>query len=419
MAKVRPFLAVRPKDSDTASQVAALPYDVMTSDEAREMTYDKPLSFLHIDRAEIDLPKGINVYDDMVYEKANENLNKMIEDGILIKEETPCLYIYRQVMEGRSQYGIVACTSIDEYLSGIIKKHELTLEEKEIDRMRHVDTLDANTGPIFLTYKQRADIDKTVSDWVNGNEPIYDFCPDEDGIRHTVWIIDSKDVINSIVSAFNDVPNLYIADGHHRNASAVKVGLKRRQEQPEAGEDAEFNFYLSVIFPANQLKIFDYNRVVKDLNGNSPDEFIELLGANFTVEAYSGAKYTGPKERHSFGMYLDKKWYTVKAQSSIINESDCIESLDVSIMQKYILSPLLGIEDPRKSKRIDFVGGIRGIGELTKRVDEGCAVAFAMYPTSMDELMNVADEDKIMPPKSTWFEPKLRSGLFIHQLSCE
>lgn len=416
MAQVRPFKAVRPKDSDMASQVAALPYDVMTSDEARDMTYDKPYSFLHIDRAEIDLPKSVNVYDDMVYEKARENFRKMVEDGIFIQEEFPCFYIYRQVMEGRSQYGIVACASIDEYLSGDIKKHELTLEEKEIDRMKHVDKLDANTGPIFLTYKEKENIDRIVSDWIDSHDPIYDFNLDEDGIRHTVWIIDAGDTVDSIVKAFEAVPYLYIADGHHRNASAVRVGLKRRQEYPDADSDAEFNFYLSVIFPADQLKIFDYNRVVKDLGGLTPEKFLESLSQNFDVEIFNGASFTGPTQQHSFGMYLDKKWYVIKAQDHIINEKDCIESLDVSIMQKYILSAILGINDPRKDKRIDFVGGIRGLGELTKRVDAGDAVAFAMYPTSMDELMNVADENKIMPPKSTWFEPKLRSGLFIHLL---
>ncbi len=414
MSIIRPFKGYRPTQ-ELCSKVAALPYDVMTSDEAREMVKDNPYSFLHIDKAEIDLPKDTDHYSDVVYQKAKDNLWNMVKDGIYIQDKKPVLYIYQLTMNGKSQTGLVACTSIDEYIENKIKKHELTRADKEEDRIRHVDTCNANTGPIFLTYKNKENIDKIINKAIE-NEPIYDFTA-EDGIKHTVWLIDNDEVINSLISEFKSVPALYIADGHHRNASAVKVGLKRRQENPNYTGDEEFNYYLSVIFPDNQLYIMDYNRVVKDLNGLSKDEFIAKVSEKFDVAEYNGNDCYKPSEKHTFGMYLDKKWYSLKAKDAIVDENDTVACLDVSILQKELLAPILGIGDPRTDKRIDFVGGIRGLKELEKRVDSGeMKVAFSMYPTTMEQLMNIADDNKIMPPKSTWFEPKLRSGIFVHEL---
>lgn len=414
MSIIRPFKGYRPTQ-ELCSKVAALPYDVMTSDEAREMVKDNPYSFLHIDKAEIDLPKDTDHYSDVVYQKAKDNLWNMVKDGIYIQDKKPVLYIYQLTMNGKSQTGLVACTSIDEYIENKIKKHELTRADKEEDRIRHVDTCNANTGPIFLTYKNKENIDKIINKAIE-NEPIYDFTA-EDGIKHTVWLIDNDEVINSLISEFKSIPALYIADGHHRNASAVKVGLKRRQENPNYTGDEEFNYYLSVIFPDNQLYIMDYNRVVKDLNGLSKDEFIAKVSEKFDVVEYNGNDCYKPSEKHTFGMYLDKKWYSLKAKDAIVDENDTVACLDVSILQKELLSPILGIGDPRTDKRIDFVGGIRGLKELEKRVDSGeMKVAFSMYPTTMEQLMNIADDNKIMPPKSTWFEPKLRSGIFVHEL---
>ncbi|MEI3163157.1 MAG: DUF1015 family protein [Lachnospirales bacterium] len=414
MSIIRPFKGYRPTQ-ELCSKVAALPYDVMTSDEAREMVKDNPYSFLHIDKAEIDLPKDTYHYSDVVYQKAKDNLWNMVKDGIYIQDKKPVLYIYQLTMNGKSQTGLVACTSIDEYIENKIKKHELTRADKEEDRIRHVDTCNANTGPIFLTYKNKENIDKIINKAIE-NEPIYDFTA-EDGIKHTVWLIDNDEVINSLISEFKSVPALYIADGHHRNASAVKVGLKRRQENPNYTGDEEFNYYLSVIFPDNQLYIMDYNRVVKDLNGLSKDEFIAKVSEKFDVAEYNGNDCYKPSEKHTFGMYLDKKWYSLKAKDAIVDENDTVACLDVSILQKELLAPILGIGDPRTDKRIDFVGGIRGLKELEKRVDSGeMKVAFSMYPTTMEQLMNIADDNKIMPPKSTWFEPKLRSGIFVHEL---
>ena len=411
MAVIRQFKAVRPTPA-MAEKVAALPYDVVNSEEARDMTAGKPYSFLHVDKAEIDLPVGIDIYSPEVYAKAKENLDNLIANGILIQDDKPKLYIYELTMEGRSQTGLVACTSIDEYINGIIKKHELTREDKEQDRIRHVDICNANTGPIFLAYRTVDKISEIINK-IKKNLPIYDFTA-EDGIKHRAWVIDNEDDITNLVELFKDVPSLYIADGHHRNASAAKVGLKRRIEKPDYTGDEEFNYYLSVIFPSDQLQILDYNRVVRDLNGMSAEEFITKLSEKFDIKNVSGR--AKPEKQYDFGMYLNKKWYMLTAKSSIITE-DAVKGLDVSILQDNVLIPLLGIGDIRTDKRIDFVGGIRGLGELEKRVDSGeMKVAFAMYPTSIEQLMTIADEDKIMPPKSTWFEPKLRSGLFIHSL---
>ena len=411
MAVIRQFKAIRPTP-EMAEKVAALPYDVVNSEEAAEMVIGNPYSFLHVDKAEIDLPAGTDIYSPEVYEKAKSNLEKMITDGVLVQDEKPMLYVYELTMDGRSQTGLVACTSIDEYMQGIIKKHELTREDKEQDRIRHVDICNANTGPIFLAYRTVDEISEIV-DNVKKNAPVYDFTA-EDGIIHRAWIIDDEETINRLVKLFKDVPNLYIADGHHRNASAAKVGLKRRNENPNYTGDEEFNYYLAVIFPSDQLKILDYNRVVKDLNGLSEEEFIKKLSEKFDiVETEGRAK---PDKAYDFGMYMDGKWYMLTAKDEI-KSKDAVKGLDVSILQDNVLIPILGIGDIRTDKRIDFVGGIRGLGELEKRIDSGeMKVAFAMYPTSIEQLMTIADENKIMPPKSTWFEPKLRSGLFIHSL---
>lgn len=414
MATIKPFQGIRP-DQKKAQEVAALPYDVMNSEEAREMVKNNSDSFLHVDKAEIDLDPSVYIYDDKVYAKAKENMDRMRNDGTLIQDEKPLFYIYRLTMNGNSQTGLVVCTSIDEYLDGTIKKHELTRADKEADRIRHVDTLNANTGPIFLAYKENGDIKALLESWKKEHSAIYDFTS-EDGVEHTVWVIDGEKEIHSLVEKFGEIENLYIADGHHRNASAVKVGLKRREEKPDYTGKEEFNFYLSVLFSKDELQIMDYNRVVKDLNGLSVKEFMGKIKEKFNVKPYSGDGCCHPSALHTFGMYLEKQWYIMEAKEDIIKK-DVVEALDVAILQKEVLEPILAIGDPRTDKRIDFVGGIRGLEELVARVESGeMKVAFSMYPTSMEELMNVADCGKTMPPKSTWFEPKLRSGLFIHSL---
>ena len=412
MSILRPFKAIRPK-REYASAVAALPYDVMNSDEAAEMVKGNPHSFLHVDKAEIDLPAGTDLYSDTVYAKAAENLNKLVADGICEQEDAPCLYLYRQVMNGRPQTGIVGCASIDDYINNVIKKHEYTRADKEADRIRHVNTCDANTGPIFLCYSRKAAVDAVIDRYL-ATEPLYDFITD-DGIKNTVWRIADTDDINMIQTAFAQIPALYIADGHHRCASAVKVGLKRREENPAYTGKEEFNFFLCVCFRADELEIMDYNRLLADLNGHTEEELLEKLSACFEMEEAEGIYK--PCARHNFGLYLGKKWYSLTLKDGLCNEADPVESLDVSVLQNLVIAPLFGIADPRTSKRIDFVGGIRGLKELERRCELDMECAFAMYPTSLDELMRIADAGQIMPPKSTWFEPKLLSGLFIHKLS--
>lgn len=414
MAVIRPFRAVRPVP-ELAAKVAALPYDVMNSEEAREMVKDNPYSFLHVDKAEIDLSPDIDLYDQRVYEKACSNLQAMIAGGVLREEERPCLYLYRQIMGGRSQTGIVACASIDDYLQNIIKKHELTRADKEQDRTRHVDICDANTGPIFLTYPAREEINSIVAQQA-AQEPVYDILS-EDGIRHIVWRVDQEEVIQKLVQLFAAVRYLYIADGHHRSASAVRVGQMRRRALDQYSGEEEFNYFLAVIFPDQDLYIMDYNRVVQDLHGLSETEFMAKIAEKFTISPSEGHDPYRPQKKHEFGMYLSGKWYILEAKPGSYDESDPVARLDVSIIQNNLLGPLLGIADPRTDKRIDFVGGIRGLKELESRVDGGMAVAFSMYPTTVQDLMDIADAGLIMPPKSTWFEPKLRSGLFIHKLS--
>lgn len=415
MATVKPFKAIRPAPG-LADKIASLPYDVVNTEEARNLAKDNPYSFLHVDRAEIDLAPSINPYDEIVYEKARENFDRMLKKGLLIKDNEENYYIYREIMNGRSQVGLVATGSIDEYLEGIIKKHELTLPEKEQDRINHMDYCDAHTSPVFLTYKANQELKKLLNSWMKSKNPIYDFAL-EDEIRHTVWIIDDKTLIDKITSVFKEIDYLYIADGHHRAAASVKVGLKRREQNPDYKGDEEFNYFLAVLVPHDEVFIMPYNRVVKDLNGYSESEFIEKIKEKFEVEKCSEGQPFNPSKKHTFGMYLSGNWYKLTAKEGIFNPSDPIESLDVSILQKNLLDPILGIKDPRTDKRIDFVGGIRGLEELERRVKEDMKVAFSMHPTTVEDLIAVADAGMIMPPKSTWFEPKLRSGLFIHELS--
>lgn len=410
MADVRPFAALRPKPA-FAAQVSALPYDVMSSDEARELVKNNPYSFLHVTKAEIDLDPGVSIYDDLVYETAALNLGRMEAYGILERDKKPCYYIYAQSMDGRTQTGVVAVASVDEYLSGRIKKHELTREEKELDRVKHVTATRANTGPVFLTHKPCPKISAFISDWTTENEALYQFMA-EDGVTHTAWIVDNESAIDELRDYFDALDVLYIADGHHRNASAARVSLDKRAQNPDADADASFNYYLSVIFSSDELYIMDYNRVVESLNEHSPASFKHALMSKFDIKSSPQAVY--PHERHSFGMYLDDGWYVLKAKPGIIIKGDAVAALDVSILQTHVLEPLLGIKDPRTDRRIDFVGGLRGLRALEDHVKLHGGVAFSMHPTSMEELMSIADKGQIMPPKSTWFEPKLRSGLFVH-----
>ncbi len=415
MATVRPFKALRPRE-DLVEKVASLPYDVMNRKEAKELAGDNPYTFLRVVRSEVDLSDDVDSYDTTVYETARKNLDKFQEDNVLIQEEKPKFYIYRQLMFGRVQTGIVAVTSIDEYMDDTIKKHEFTRPVKEQDRINNFDYCDANTAPIFLTYRKNDKINELVNHWIKFNKPVYNYIS-EDDITHIVWEINSDDVNKAIEREFSNVNYLYIADGHHRSASSVKVGLKRREENPDYKGDEEFNYFMSIIFPDEDLFIMDYNRIVKDLNGNTKAEFISKIEENFIVELYKGEGQYKPVEAKTYGMYLDNNWYKLTAKEGIYDPNDAVGRLDVSILQENILQPILGIEDPRTDERIDFIGGIRGLKELEKRVDEGFKVAFSMYPTTMDELIAIADKGKVMPPKSTWFEPKLRSGLFVHKLS--
>lgn len=414
MAIIKPFRALRPR-ADLAERVAALPYDVMDSEEARQMVKGNPYSFLHVDKAEIDLPPEIDLYDERVYQKARENLDRMAAEGVLQQDLQANFYIYRQIMAGRSQTGIVACCSIDEYLDNKIKKHEFTRADKEQDRINHVNVCDANTGPIFLTYRNRSDINDMIEKWCQ-SVPVYNF-QSEDGITHIIWIIDDPQTISELQQRFLQVEELYIADGHHRCASGVRVGQMRRQQYPDFTGEEEFNYFLAVVFPDKDLHIMDYNRVVKDLNGLSPEEFLTAIEEKFIITKTDAEKPYKPRDRHAFGMYMDGQWYELKAHPGTFADDDPVERLDVSILQNNLLRPVLGIEDPRTDKRIDFIGGIRGLEELERRVKEGMAVAFSMYPATIQDLMDIADAGQVMPPKSTWFEPKLRSGLFIHKLS--
>jgi len=414
MPVFRPFKAVRPIP-EKAKAIASPPYDVMDSDEARKMVKDNPLSYLYVEKAEIDLPEGTNLYSDEVYNKAKENFYRYLEDGNMIQDEKPAFYVYRQIMDGRAQIGLVGCASTEDYVNNIIKKHELTRADKEADRIRHVDTLNAHASPVFFTYRHREDIDAVVNKTVE-TTPEYDFVSD-DGISHTLWIMDDPQDIEKITTAFADMDYFYVADGHHRTASAAKVGLLRKEANPQHTGEEEYNFFMTVIFPDNHLHIMDYNRVVADLNNHTKEEFFQKVKEKFDLELYDQEGPYHPEAKHNFGMYIDKKWYKLTAKEGTFDPNSPTKSLDVSILQLNLLHPILGIGDPRTDQRIDFIGGIRGLKELEERVDSGReAVAFSMYPTSIQELMNIADAGETMPPKSTWFEPKLRSGLFIHLL---
>lgn len=412
MAIVKPFICIRP-EAGKAEQVAALPYDVYNRKEACEAVKGNPLSFLNIDRAETQFPDDVDTYDDRVYDKAREILDRQIADGVYVTDPQENYYLYELTMDGRSQTGVVACCSIDDYVNGVIKKHENTREDKEIDRIRHVDTTNAHTGPIFLAYRQNETVKAVVAE-VKKNVPVYDFVS-EDGISHRVWVIDDRAMVQAVQEAFAGIPATYIADGHHRAASAVKVGLKRRDENPGYTGEEPFNYFLTVLFPDEELMILPYNRVVKDLNGLDKAGFLDAVSEKFEVKEL-GTEAFAPEVKGTFGMYLDDVWYCLKAKPACLS-SDPVKGLDVSILQDQLLGPVLGIGDPRTDKRVDFIGGIRGLKELERRCDEDMTVAFSMYPTSIEELLNVADAGLLMPPKSTWFEPKLRSGLFIHRLS--
>ncbi|EUJ26170.1 hypothetical protein MFLO_14487 [Listeria floridensis FSL S10-1187] len=412
MVKVRPFKAVRPEEN-LASEVASLPYDVLSSEEARELGEKNRYSFLHIDKAEIDLPKTVSPYADQVYEQARTNLQEFLQNNWLKKEAKAGFYLYELTSAGRSQLGLVCVTTVDDYINGAIKKHELTREEKELDRIRHIDACDANTSPIFLTYRGLQQLDEKLHDYAKENAALYDFTSFYE-VRHRVWRIIDADLAEEISAAFEAVPALYIADGHHRTESAVKVGLARRKAHLDGNgaEEQEFDYFLSVLFPADELEILDYNRVV---NVELPDDFLKKLQGSFELTPPQKEPFK-PSEPHEFGLYLDGNWYGLRAREASI-PADVIGQLDVSILQEQVLSPLFGIEDVRRDSRIDFVGGIRGLGELERLVDSGkFNAAFALYPPSMEQLLDVADAGKIMPPKSTWFEPKLLSGLFVHEL---
>lgn len=414
MVLIKPFKAVRPIP-ERAAQVAALPYDVMSSQEAWKIAEDNPYSFLRIDKAEITLEPGIDLYDPRVYQQAAANLKKLREEGVLIQDERPFFYIYQLIMEGRQQTGLVVTASIDDYLNNRIKKHEFTREDKEVDRFNHVDHCNANTGPIFMTYPFQENITKILAQWMREKEPVCDFQA-KDGVEHKVWVIDQKNVLEELVRGFAAIEAIYIADGHHRSASAVKVGLKRREANPEYNGGEAFNYFLAVLFADQELMIMDYNRIVKDLKGLSPEQFLEKVKAKFQVEE-QGPEPFRPMAPRTFGMYLKNKWYKLTPLTGTFPEQDPVSSLDVSILQDNLLNPILGIADPRTDERIDFIGGIRGLEELAERVEKGEGeVAFSLYPTTVQELMTVADRGQVMPPKSTWFEPKLRSGLFIHTL---
>jgi len=406
MADIRPFCAVRPS-VELADKIAALPYDVYNREEAVKIVKENPLSFLKIDRAETNFDDSVSTYADEVYAKAKELIETMIAEGQFVEDTDRCYYIYRLTMNGRAQSGIVACSSIDDYCNNVIMKHENTREEKEVDRIRHIDTTSCQTGPIFLAFRDVATINAIMKE-EQAKAPLYYFTAD-DGIEHCVWKISDEQNNANLQAAFSMMDKIYIADGHHRCASAVKVGLQRRKE----GVVQESDYFLSVLFPESELKIMDYNRVLKDLNGKTVKEILAEVEEHFEVEEADEA--VSPAKKGEFGMLLDDKWYKLTIKEEYMSD-DAVEGLDVSLLQDYILDPIFGIKNPKTDNRIDFVGGIRGLGELERRNKLDCSAAFSMYPTSIGELFAVADEGKLMPPKSTWFEPKLRSGLFIHKI---
>lgn len=415
MAIVKPFRGLRPPHS-IAKDLACLPYDVMNTEEALKMAKGKECSLLHITRSEIDLPADTDSHSDEVYNKSVDNFSKWQKKGWLVQDDKPHFYIYAQTMKGRTQYGIVGCASVDDYLKGTIKKHELTRPDKEQDRMVHVRVNNANIEPVFFTYPAVKELDDIVSEIVSNEKPEYDFVA-EDGFGHHFWVVKKPETNKLIEKLFaKKVPFTYVADGHHRTAAAALVGKEKREQNPKHNGKEEYNYFLAVHFPDNQLRIIDYNRTIRDLNGLTPDDLLERLDKGFVIKEM-GIKTYKPTKLHNFSMYLEGKWYSLTAKEGTYNDNDPIGVLDVTILTNQILSPILDIQDLRRSKRIDFIGGIRGLGELKKRVDSGeMKVAFALYPVSMDQLITIADSGNIMPPKTTWFEPKLRSGLVIHLL---
>lgn len=414
MAVIKPFKGIRPPKA-LVEQVASRPYDVLNSAEARAEAGDNEKSLYHIIKPEINFPEGTDEHDPCVYESAAEHFQMFQDKGWLVQDEKENYYVYAQTMSGKTQYGLVVGAYVPDYMNGIIKKHELTRRDKEEDRMKHVRVNNANIEPVFFAYPDNAELDAIVAKYTAG-EPEYDFIAPGDGFGHTLWIIDQQEDIEAITKAFAAMPALYIADGHHRSAAAALVGAEKAQQNPNHKGDEEYNYFMAVCFPANQLTIIDYNRVVKDLNGLTPEEFLAAVEKNFVVEE-KGADIYKPNALHNFSLYLDGKWYSLTAKESTYDDNDPIGVLDVTISSNLILDEILGIKDLRSDKRIDFVGGIRGLGELKKRVDSGeMKVALALYPVSMKQLMDIADTGNIMPPKTTWFEPKLRSGLIIHKL---
>lgn len=414
MAIIKAFKGLRPPD-EIAKDLASRPYDVLNSLEARKEAEGNEYSLLHIIKPEIDLPEGTDLYSQAVYDTAKLNFRKFRNNKWLVQDEKENLYIYAQTMNGKTQYGLVACASVDDYMNDVIKKHELTRPDKEEDRKNHVRVTNANMEPVFFSYPAKKEIDDIISDFAGKHEPVYDFVA-EDGIGHHFWVIDDKAIIEKLVSLFKEIPNTYVADGHHRTAAAALVGDEKRKANPNHTGDEEYNYFLAVHFPDDQLTIIDYNRVVKDLNGLSADDFIDKLKESFDVEKIGTEEYK-PSRLHEFSMYLEDNWYVMKAKEGTYDDNDPIGVLDVTILSNHVLDKILNIKDLRRDKRIDFVGGIRGLGELKKRVDSGeMKVAFALYPVSMQQLINIADSGNIMPPKTTWFEPKLRSGLVVHLL---
>lgn len=415
MATVRPFAALRPP-KNLAEKVSSLPYDVMNHDEAVAMARGNAQSFLHVCRADIDTSEAL-IHAPETYAKSRENLEKFVAAGTLVRDEKPCFYIYRQMLWGRVQTGIVGCASVDEYLDGTIRKHELTRKEKELDRIEHFDACSAQTEPVFLAYRKHEGIAAVVREWIRFHRPDYDFRTD-DGVSHILWKVDDDAAIAAIRDGFAEVPALYIADGHHRTASSAAVSARRRAAHPDYAGTEEFNFLMAVIFCDEDLFIMDYNRVVRDLNGLGEAEFLAKISEKFDVAPAGTPGPFAPRRKHEFGMFLGGRWYAVAARAGTFDEADPIASLDCAILQANLLAPVLGIADPRTDARIDFVGGIRGLGELERRCRESGngAVAFALFPVTMADLFRVADAGEIMPPKSTWFEPKLRSGLFLHEI---
>jgi len=412
MAIFRPFKAFRPLP-EYAAEVAAKPYDVLNSDEARKEVKGHPYSFLRVGKPEVDLAPSVDLYDPQVYFKGKENLNKLINEGILVEDDKPFFYVYAQTMFDRTQYGLVGCASVEDYWNEVILKHEKTRKVKEEDRCEHVRVTNAHTGPIFLTYKDNSEINTIVSRAIL-SKPDNDLIA-TDGIRHQTWLIKDSEDINKIQTVLEKVDKFYVADGHHRSAAAGIVGRERKEANPNHTGEEEYNFFLAVLFPASELYIMDYNRVVKDLNGHSTEEFFAKMQEMFDIMEVN--EQCKPTSKGKIGLYIDKKWYGLTIKEHLFHKEDPVENLDVAILQHNVLAPVLGIDDPRTSKKIDFVGGIRGLVELERRVDSGeMTLAFAMFPTSIEELMAIADAGKIMPPKSTWFEPKLRDGLFVHFL---